>query len=134
MNGLDTDRARRWVTAAVAITSVGLGTACTARGADDPEIAVPGADPDRGPAIMAAYGCGGCHRIPGVEDAVGDVGPPLDRFGDRRTIAGSQPNRPDELVAWLLDPPAMEPDVDMPDLGLTDEEADDVAAYLLSLG
>jgi cytochrome c len=113
--------------------ALGSGLGCSVPRAEDPQLVVPGADADRAPELMATYGCGSCHRIPGVDDARGDVGPPLARFGRRRTIAGLLPNRPDTLVRWLVDPQEVKPGVDMPDLELTEDEAADVAAYLLSL-
>jgi cytochrome c len=48
-------------------------------------------------------------------------------------IAGELPNSPDNLVRWIKDPKAVEPGTAMPDLGLTDDEARDVAAYLYTL-
>jgi cytochrome c1 len=37
------------------------------------------------------------------------------------------------LKLWLEDPPERKPGSLMPDLGLTDEQIDDLTAYLLSL-
>lgn len=48
-------------------------------------------------------------------------------------IAGELPNSPDNLVRWIKNPKSVEPNTDMPDLGLTDEEARDVTAYLYTL-
>lgn len=48
-------------------------------------------------------------------------------------IAGELPNSPANLVRWIKDPKSVEPGTDMPDLGLTDQQARDVAAYLYTL-
>lgn len=83
--------------------------------------------------IIQAYGCGACHMIPGVHNARGLVGPPLLYFSQRTMIAGELPNTPENLVRWVKNPRAVEPNTAMPDLGLTDDQAYDVAAYLYTL-
>ena len=54
-------------------------------------------------------------------------------FGRRTYIAGELPNTPDNLVVWLKNPRAVEPKTAMPVLGLSDEQARAVAAYLYTL-
>lgn len=83
--------------------------------------------------MIVAKGCGSCHTIPGIYTARGLVGPPLMFFSRRTMIAGELPNTPDNLVRWIRDPKLVEPGTAMPDLGLTDREARDVAAYLYTL-
>jgi cytochrome c2 len=95
-------------------------------------IDVPGASPARGKAMIEKIGCGGCHVIPGIRMAGGRVGPPLDRFARRRTVAGKLPNTPDALARWIAHPQQIVPGNDMPDLGLSNRQARDVAAYLLT--
>ena len=90
-------------------------------------------DPAQGRSIMVQSSCGACHEIPGVPDAHGLVGPPLTRFGVRTMVAGLLPNTPDQLVAWLRHPQAVVPGNAMPDTGLTDRQARDVAADLYTL-
>jgi cytochrome c len=90
-------------------------------------------DATRGKTIIAAKNCGSCHVIPGVRNANGLVGPPLLWFARRTFIAGQLPNSPENLARWLKNPPSLAPKTAMPDLGLTDEEAHDVAAYLYTL-
>src|SRR5439155_32186 len=43
------------------------------------------------------------------------------------------PNTPDNVAAWVRDPQRLKPGVKMPDLGLTEEQAKAVAAYLTGL-
>jgi cytochrome c len=89
--------------------------------------------PLRGAETIESFGCGSCHVIPGIDDAEGQVGPPLDDFGDRKFIAGAVANNEDNLVRWLMDPGSIEPGTAMPDVGLSERQAHDVAAYLYSL-
>ena len=93
---------------------------------------MPGADPARGLAVIERVGCGACHTIPGVGGR-GRVGPPLDAMGERRYIAGELTNTPDHMIEWLMDPQAVRPGSGMPDLGVTEQDARDLAAYLLQL-
>ncbi len=102
--------------------------------AEEAAFRLPGADVARGRALVAATGCGSCHVIPGVARARGMVGPPLTNFGRRAYIAGQLPNQPDQLVRWLLDPPAIDSATAMPRVGFSAAQARDVAAYLYTLG
>jgi cytochrome c len=56
--------------------------------------------------------------------------PPLHRFYQRSFIAGRLPNTEDNLIRWIQDPQQVEPGTAMPDLGVTEDEARDIAAYL----
>ena len=92
-----------------------------------------GGDARRGAAVIGQFGCGACHTIPGIRAADGLVGPPLYFFSRRTFIAGQLPNTPSNLARWVKDPPAVEPGTAMPNLGLSDQQARDVAAYLYTL-
>lgn len=92
-----------------------------------------GGNEQRGKDVIANYGCGSCHTIPGIRGAEGMVGPPLILFGRRTYIAGEVPNTPQNLVSWLRDPPSIEAGTAMPKLGLSEQQARDVAAYLYTL-
>ena len=93
------------------------------------------ADPARGRAIVAsgAHGCAACHTIPGIRSPRGIVGPPLGGMAQRGFIAGQLPNRPEVLVAFLQNPPALIPKTGMPDVGLSPQQARDIAAFLYTL-
>lgn len=97
-------------------------------------LRIAGAEPERGRAAIRAHGCGACHVIPGIEGAVSWVGPPLSEWARRGYVAGRLPNAPEHLIAWLRDPQAIAPGSAMPNLGLTEAEARDAAAYLYTLG
>lgn len=92
-----------------------------------------GGDVARGEVEIRQAGCGSCHTIPGVRQANGKVGPPLTSFAERTFIAGRVPNTPDNLVLWISHPPAIDPQTAMPDLGLSEQQARDIAAYLYTL-
>ncbi len=94
---------------------------------------VPGGDPEQGKEFIAAYGCGACHTIPGIRQADGNVGPPLTDWADRQYIAGNLPNTPGNLVEWIRFPQAVEPGTVMPNLGVSEDEAGHIAAYLYTL-
>ena len=88
---------------------------------------------DNGRALIAQRGCGACHEIPGIRGASGNVGPTLDAMGRRTYISGRLPNTPTNLAAFIRDPKSIEPRTGMPTLGLSAEEARDMAAYLGTL-
>ena len=90
-------------------------------------------DPRHGKELIEGYGCGGCHLIPGIHAARGMVGPPLIYLGQRTMIAGELPNTPENLARWIENPKAVEPNTAMPNLGLREDQAYDVAAYLYTL-
>jgi cytochrome c len=98
-----------------------------------PEHHVPGGDAERGRLLIAAYGCGSCHIVPGISGADGVVGPPLTDWAARQWIVGNLWNEPVNLIAWLQDPQAIEPGTGMPTQGVTAEEAAHMAAYLYTL-
>jgi len=80
--------------------------------------------------LIASYGCGSCHIIPGVPGADSMAAPPLRCFYQRIYIAGRLPNTKENLVKWIENPQQVEPGTAMPNLGVTEEEASDIAAYL----
>jgi cytochrome c oxidase subunit II len=85
-----------------------------------------------GKALFAGSACVGCHTIKGV--SAGILGPDLTHFGSRGMLAaGMWPNTPDNVAEWVKDPQRLKPGVKMPALGLTDDQAKAIAAYLTSL-
>jgi len=90
-------------------------------------------DAERGRVALTQYACSACHTIPGVTSSSPQVGPPLKGLASRSLIAGKLVNTPDNLVHWLRDPKAVKPLTAMPDLGVTEADARDMAAYLGAL-
>lgn len=93
---------------------------------------VAGGNSERGRLAIARYGCGACHTIPGVTSARGLVGPSLEGIGNRMYIAGVLTNQPENIVRWIMDPPANDPKTAMPKLGVAERDARDIAEYLYS--
>ncbi len=99
-----------------------------------PDLA-PGSPAFEGAQLIPTKQCPSCHTIPGIQGATGTVGPNLAGVASRPKIAsGAVDNRgPDDLKAWILDPPSKKPGTAMPKVGLSDDEATKIAAYLASL-
>ena len=79
------------------------------------------------------YGCDTCHTIPGIRTARALVGPPLTSVAGRVYLAGHLPNTPTNMEQWIQHPRANEPHTAMPEMGVTDADARDIAAYLYTL-
>jgi len=90
---------------------------------------VPAGDAARGRQLVSEKGCLACHRIGESPTARGtfgrDFGPALDRVGDKVSA--------EWLYDWVRDPKRYFPDTNMPNLRLSDPEAADIVAYLMTL-
>jgi len=117
--------------AASAAAALLAAAGCGKRVTKAPLIA--GADAERGKTAIESYGCGACHTIPGVRGARGLVGPPLADVGRRVYIAGVVPNDPENMVRWIMNPPTVDSKTAMPDLGIPEGVARDMAEYLYVL-
>jgi cytochrome c2 len=102
-------------------------------GADDEARRLTGGDPAEGRELVEAYGCGACHTMSGVPGARGLVGPPLDGLRQRVYLAGVVPNSPQNLVRWIVDPKRIDSLTAMPELGVAESQARDMAAFLYTL-
>jgi cytochrome c2 len=91
-----------------------------------------GGNPERGAVAIRQYGCGACHTIPGIRGADGLVGPPLNGIAERAYVGGVLTNTPENLVRWIQNPPAVDPKTAMPNVGVTYNDAVDIAGYLYS--
>ncbi|CAN5632789.1 hypothetical protein BH24DEI1_BH24DEI1_07430 [soil metagenome] len=98
-----------------------------------PERQIAGADPERGREAILRYGCGSCHSVAGIRQARGRVAPSLTGIAERSYIAGRLPNIPDNMIRWLQNPQAFVPGTAMPNLGVSEGDAADMAAYLYAL-
>jgi mono/diheme cytochrome c family protein len=86
----------------------------------------------RGQRAIPQYACQSCHRIPGIIGGETSVGPALDHYERRQYVAGYLPNTPGNLARWLRATHAVKPQSAMPDLGVAEQDAVDIAAYLLA--
>jgi cytochrome c oxidase subunit 2 len=83
--------------------------------------------------------CTGCHAIAGLQDANGNPltangGPNLTHFESRQCFAGCMLAKTDEnLRRWLADPPAVKAGSWMPDYGLSEQEIEQLIAFLDTL-
>jgi cytochrome c1 len=111
-------------------TTLAAGWACRHARADTTAQASSKA---RGQRYIEQWGCGSCHTVPGIRSAAGVVAPPLTAFARRSFIAGEVANTPDNMVRWLMDPQSIEPGTAMPNLGVSETVARDMATYLYSL-
>ena len=92
-----------------------------------------GVDVDRGRLALAQHACHACHTIPGVTGPQAYVGPPLAGIASRQLIAGMLANEPDNMVRWLVETQQVKPGTAMPQLGVSQRDARDMAAYLATL-
>ncbi len=95
--------------------------------------APPAGDLARGKKLFESVGCLGCHRV--GDDKRGVDGFTMASFrshGPNLDGTGSKVNA-GWLYAWIRDPKSYWHDTKMPKLRLTDPEAADVTAYLMSL-
>lgn len=88
---------------------------------------------ERGQVALTQYACPTCHAIPGITGSDVRIAPPLTRIGARMVLAGMLPNTTETMVAWLRDPPALKPGTAMPNLGVSEADARDIAAYLATV-
>jgi len=80
-----------------------------------------------------ANSCVNCHTIRGTS-AQGKFGPDLTHLMNRETLgAGAVTNTPDNLRLWVRDPQKFKVGCLMPNMQLTDQEVNQVAAYLQTL-
>ena len=89
----------------------------------------PSGDAKRGEQIVKSIGCQGCHVVGEGKRAEVPVrrtfGQPLENIGNKTTY--------EWVFNWVRDPKHFNPDTYMPNLRLTDQQAADVATYLMTL-
>lgn len=81
-------------------------------------------DADNGRDLMESRGCLGCHSLETEGWGANDHGPELSGIGSKVDAAW--------LYNWILDPKAYYPTTSMPDLRLTEDEAWDITAFLMT--
>ncbi len=93
-------------------------------------------DAAAGRELFRSKGCIACHVAQGVPGATGTIGPNLNGIGDpakKPTLTDGGANTPEHVREWIKDPQKLKPGTMMPNLQLTDKEADDLTALLLTL-
>jgi cytochrome c oxidase subunit II len=77
--------------------------------------------------------CSTCHSVEATAPQP-STGPNLEGFANRQTFAGATLDNNDaNLNEWLADPAAAKEGAKMPDVGLTQDQIDDLIAYLRTL-
>jgi cytochrome c oxidase subunit 2 len=93
---------------------------------DDPQVRA-------GRDVFFATACINCHTIRGTQ-AMGTFGPDLTHLMSRETLgAGTVPNTAEKLRAWVRDPQTIKAGCNMPNMQLTENELNQIVAYLLTL-
>lgn len=119
------------------VTAVLIGAMLLASCGEDPKFTadelVPGADPERGKALIIQFGCPSCHTIPGVKGADGLVGPPLTKIALRTYLAGRIENTPANMARWIVNPKSIDEKTAMPVTGATGDDARHIVRYLYTL-
>ena len=90
-------------------------------------------DIERGRTALHQHACSACHLIPGVTGSKVYVGPPLAGIASRQLIAGTLPNTPEGMVRWITATQQVKPGTAMPELGISERDARDIAGYLATL-
>lgn len=88
-----------------------------------------GGDPDHGKSAIRHYGCVSCHTIDGISSEA-LVGPPLIKMASRSYLAGNLENTPANIAHFIQHPRQVHNDTAMPEMGVTDQDARDIAAFL----
>jgi cytochrome c oxidase subunit 2 len=98
----------------------------------------PGRDPPepaarKGRDVFLQARCAGCHTVRGTE-AAGQIAPDLTHIATRSTLgAGTLPNTPENLAAWIQDPQRVKPGNQMPANPLPPADVQALVAYLETL-
>lgn len=88
---------------------------------------------EAGEKLFFSQTCVNCHTIDGTT-ATMTIGPNLTNISRRKEIGGGVLlNSPDNLRRWLKNPQAIKPGCKMPNFNLSDEQVQQLAAYLESL-
>ena len=124
--------ARRRLTGWLAVVLLLVAAGCTANTVTTSQQ-VEGGSAQLGAELIVSYACVSCHNVPGIRSEPAWIGPPLDHWGQRSWIAGALNNNQENLVRWITDPQSVEEGTAMPDLDVSEQDARNIAAYLLSL-
>ncbi|HVJ09389.1 MAG TPA: cytochrome c oxidase subunit II [Acidisarcina sp.] len=83
--------------------------------------------------VFETQACINCHTISGTV-GTGRFGPDLSHLMSRATLAaGAVPNTPQDLRQWIREPDSIKPGSLMPAMNLSDQQLDQLTAYLSTL-
>jgi len=96
-------------------------------------VRMPDAQARSGEGVFLSNACVGCHTVRGTT-ARGVFGPDLTHFGSRGTIAaGVLENTRENLIRWLDSTQHVKPGNRMPEVQMSDQQIEQLAAYLQAL-
>ncbi len=124
---------RSFVALALVLPLLLIGLAACTAATRERMTLITGGDVTQGRVLAKQHGCTTCHVIPGISGPKAWAAPPLMAWAERQYIAGSLPNTPENLIAWLKDPQAIAPETAMPNLNLPEQDILDIGAYLYTL-
>lgn len=127
-----TQKRSHWLVALLTITLFGL-VGCGSGAVAVVMAPPPAGDPERGLQAIVDHGCHTCHAIPGAPGPKAWIGPPLNQWSARHYIAGTLVNTPENLSYWIRFPQEVEPGTAMPNLGVSEQEAQDISNYLYTV-
>ena len=93
-------------------------------------------DAAAGKELFLRKGCVACHTAQGIQGATGTIGPNLNGIGDpakKPKLTDGGTNTAEHIREWIKDPQKLKPGTMMPNLQLSDKEADDLTALLMTL-
>jgi len=93
---------------------------------------VPAGDPENGQALFDNIGCRACHLIGAEEDSLDVLGVSPLQFGPNLESVAAKTTA-NWIYGWIKDPRAYDSTTAMPNLRLTNAEAADITAYLMTL-
>jgi cytochrome c2 len=124
---------------AVAGVALVLGVACTGGGAPATPATGGGAakavepgNVERG-RVLFVQQCAACHVVQSIPQARGQIGPDLSNEASKPQVAGVLPNTPENMARWLRNPSAVKPGTAMPNLGLNEQQVQDLVAFMATL-
>jgi cytochrome c oxidase subunit 2 len=107
------------------------GVQTASQGARVQQQAAPSPQYAAGEKLFLSKGCVGCHSLQAVNAPKGMVGPNLANVGARSYIAaGTLKNTDENLARWIRNPQAIKKGVLMPNLGVSETEAQALVAFL----
>jgi cytochrome c len=120
--------------AAISTVMAMVFVACSSNGFDYARgTSLTGGNPQIGKEKIVLHDCHSCHVIPGIEGDAHVLGPNLDHWSRRATIANRWPNTSRNLENWIRHSEQMLPGTTMEMLDVNENDAKDIAAYLYSI-
>ena len=95
------------------------------------ELLPAGGDAAQGEELVASVGCMACHELPNSQNSASNRDELRRQFGPNFTGIGSK-TTPQWIYNWLRDPESYHAGTRMPDMRLTEQEAADITAYLVT--